>query len=1751
MQSNRSISTHQDPFLPKNQKIADALTEHDKDLLERLHRGERHGLQLERIHGANKHVLTIRTNEKRRLFLWMKDSLIVVMHIMENHKHNNLDMGALEKSTLEFIFGRAIEGDVELIYEATDETPGFIPDKNFKCTEIKSATCYNQNLIVYDDNQALVLAKPLPVLLHGDFGSGKSALARTMLINAILQFKDVYPDKDFVYYSHLPDLVRYMQDQFLLDNPNIGTIINLERVKFLDTQGLVCEYGPIDISNKKPVGMAEFKAFLVEQHKNEVSKLKRKKTSPLTDININADVEVIYDEFQIITGMPTEKAYLALGPQASNYANPDIRKWLFGLVKLYEDRMKGRNEYDPCLTLWQVEETPLAFLVGDEMQGAPFSVVEMAARLVEGKNVMFCCDSNQSERRLSALPRIKVIFKEHKAPFEVCSMPGSYRSPSHMMPLINTVIGIKQYINGGLHDKHQAPVVKSKVLPQSHQGSIQLNSLEEIETVKNKLNDSGVLYVVITPEAYIDDAKKTFGDGVPVYTPRQARGMEFSVVVFYRLMSEPLPVKNKQKTPILLSAVIHDLIAGLPLKSDPAKHQPKPGKANPLYEPKLNDWVIALSRLVGNAAHCFVVETFNKQQASRLHAFVSLAIEEGQALIQNNGEGLTASTPDEWNSFALKNIEMGNRGQAWVAYRHLGKTEADLDAAIQSYHQNRQARIQSAGSATVNVVDRDKLNVDKAERLWSELKNAKEKNAALMRVLKSSTKINDLMLPLKSGKPVFLEVLGASDLAKPLYLIMIKNEKNQFFRKKIANLFAQFEWFKQYDDADGGSGFQLHWVFEDDLRSNIFFLAVDMNGSIVPFAFSEAKQLKQWLDYFFNKKSKTISAKAVLFFMDMLAYFINFKDRSFVEEAIFLILFEKEMREFFFELLFDLFPKARSDSYALLMTDWVMKAIDACWARSVQFGKTMVPLAFTVFLSNHSEKIGAYLELHSAGKGTFYEKHFNQATYFGRAFYIPKYQGVYPLLYVLAKECSPRFPLMMSMASKLGFKVDCCLLPFGDEQGQQESILSALLSNLVDADIESPGKLVVLSQALSGMMQLNDGLLVKAYIDQYIKQGLPIPSHSENLKKPRALFDACFYLETHFGGSMTRVIDSFGKTMLDTLTCKQIFEDVVIGPMPLFYYAIKIDSMLDALKKRFSMETHETRLRLEGDLYRALTKKEVTAKTKQPITWSALLGLLNEDCELDFLHALMKLFPGLARLMKLDDFKNHASLPSFHCERFFMAQEGCHPANLLLQALNGPLHRVLLVASIKQRLAGGCQNPVPAKPEKTMGALPLLSYGDYYRLIGLKDKKQGLKEMIERVPDGQAWVETMVWGQPFIISIFDDAELAAFLMLLLGDHQEKLDDKDGVIFQWVASLVTSMEWLAPYEQGGDPNYSNLHWMLEDKNRSLLLRIFIFMKSASPLKGFLDAKQLDKLRVSYDNASMGARLPLIVFLIIKNIEIAQILSYQNPLMDDLIMDSLFMSLSINGSEVSLLQYIQEKRMESLLDMFDGFLLAYSDARVILKIQADHQAILGSVSAAKAVAWCLEAKNRCDASQMIQRKDVGSLDRLLSSAAFPANLTLEMNNGKTILVNVMKDEILRVHFFNFIAKMPAEQFREKCNGIDFGFNELVQLGGHSMPFIISILKSQHSEALLSLFEGVDPEQFYKTMFNHMAQFNGVLREVKTANPGLYAHLSKQKEAYFSRVSGREAKPASALLSNSVFSSPESAAPPAEPSLRRDRP
>jgi hypothetical protein len=882
MPGDRSVSLWEDPFLCDSEKIQLGLTDRDKAVLCRLHQGERgKGIGLERIQGAHPNVLAVRIDIKRRLFLWMRDTSIVVIHIMTNHKYNRVP-----SHVYEFMFGQAFDPDKDnnLTYVDTDDTPhDFTSDKNFQFKEIKKAVCYNQNLIIYDENQENALSERLPVLLHGDFGSGKSALMITTLINAILSLKDVYPDKYFVYYSHMPALVRHMFDMFLLDNPNISNFIDINRIKFLDTVGFVREYGPATLKDKEAVGVEAFNHF-ISAH------IKKNKPAALRGVDILSDVDALYDEFQIIATLADHKDYLNLGSHASNYSEPEIREWMLEVTEHYLKHMIDSDQFDPCVILWEGKEVPLALFVGDEMQSAPLSMIIMPTRLTHNRNIVLCGDPNQSDnRRLSVFPRTKEIFSQIGSPLNVCSIPGSYRSPVYLMPLINAVMAIKQYINHGLNDKHQSSEVSSKSIL-AEKGCINYVPLTELDKLKSIMSQGSII-VVITPEDFVEEAKKKFGGDVPVYTPRSSRGMEFLNVIHYKLMEKNFQIsfKGKQAKGRKLAELINNEIIDMPDDFTSTKHQPKAGKSNPIYEAELNSWIIAFSR-VKNGGHCYVVEDDQNSRTAQLRHRVKAAIIRGQALTSDNNASLAEATKAEWEAFAIKNIELGNREQALIAYKRLGKTEAELNEAIAVNDQVKKSRINIVLNRVSSVTSENKLVIKKEEVKTQHLtkkpktKKRKAKSSSIATVdygmsnvlnmlINSDDKIkaligvinrykdSDWLASVSNGNPFFLEMIHNDSLAKAFYSLILKSKGyglDGFFSRFFPYVAEKINWLHPKNDQGDSFFSWLHSVMEDNMRFMIFKNVVELSCCNPLGGFSNKDQLSILLVYYESAGIKTL-----------------------------------------------------------------------------------------------------------------------------------------------------------------------------------------------------------------------------------------------------------------------------------------------------------------------------------------------------------------------------------------------------------------------------------------------------------------------------------------------------------------------------------------------------------------------------------------------------------------------------------------------------------------------------------------------------------------------------------------------------------------------------------------------------------------------------------------------------------------------------------------------------------------------------
>jgi hypothetical protein len=367
--------------------------------------------------------------------------------------------------------------------------------------------------ISFDDAQMAVIETPLPLVVIGSAGSGKTALMLEKL-------------------KTLPGRVLYLtRSSFLVMNAralyaangyeNLG-----QEVDFLSLSELI---ETIRIPPGREATWKDFETWFAKQGGNTRLYEPRK----------------LWEEFKgVLTGTTEKASYISF----ANYEQLGIRQTLFlgaeraaayQLFQRWLDHMHVHGIFDANMAAWETQSvaTPLYdAIVVDEVQDITNVELRLLFRLlVDRKNLLLCGDANQIVHpNLFSWARLRDLFwgdTEHVDPVHI--LTTNYRNTQAVTTLANRLLLIKQQRFGSI-DRESNYLVQSVG---GEEGSVDL--LLDSPTLRLDLNErtrrSTRYAVVVLRDEDKATAREAFSTPL-VFSVHEAKGLEYENVVLFGII---------------------------------------------------------------------------------------------------------------------------------------------------------------------------------------------------------------------------------------------------------------------------------------------------------------------------------------------------------------------------------------------------------------------------------------------------------------------------------------------------------------------------------------------------------------------------------------------------------------------------------------------------------------------------------------------------------------------------------------------------------------------------------------------------------------------------------------------------------------------------------------------------------------------------------------------------------------------------------------------------------------------------------------------------------------------------------------------------------------------------------------------------------------------------------------------------------------------------------------------------------------
>lgn len=501
---------------------------------------------------------------------------ILLLEVILNHDYENS----------RFLRGYGIVDETKLVpmfdtqhIEDEDCTPlVFVNEKSKKFN-------FLDKIISFDLVQTEVENLPLPIIIIGSAGSGKTALTLEKM-------------------KHLHGRILFVTlSSFLVENAkNVYYAMNYENknqeTDFLSFFELLCS---AQVPDGQEMDFRKFEQW-IWRHK-ESHKIK--------------DTYKLYEEFKgVLTGSSLEQPYLDnetyinLGVRQSIIAEEE-RQNMYDLFVKYLEYIKTNKFYDTNILSYEYlsKVVPIYdYIVMDEVQDLTSIQMKFIFSWLKDKGgFMLCGDSNQIVHpNFFSWSKVKTLFYGQDLDTEVIRVLGSnYRNTFEVTQLANKLLLAKNARFGSI-DKESTYLVNANV---QNKGEIVFyENQTQIKSDFNRKTKNSTKFAIIVLRNEDKPKARQFFDTPLLFSVHEAKGLEYENVILYDLISS----HDKEFREITQGVSKEDLVGD---EIRYARARDKSDKSLDEYKFYINALYVAMTRAVKNL---FFIESHKKHDLLEL-----------------------------------------------------------------------------------------------------------------------------------------------------------------------------------------------------------------------------------------------------------------------------------------------------------------------------------------------------------------------------------------------------------------------------------------------------------------------------------------------------------------------------------------------------------------------------------------------------------------------------------------------------------------------------------------------------------------------------------------------------------------------------------------------------------------------------------------------------------------------------------------------------------------------------------------------------------------------------------------------------------------------------------------------------------------------------------------------------------------------------------------------------------------------------
>ena len=520
--------------------------------------------------------------------------------------------------------------------------------------------------IVFDDTQSSILQYPLPLIVIGSAGSGKTSVTLEKLKSLT---------GDILYVSLSSYLVQHTQRVYFSHQYEN----NKQNIDFLSLQEYI---ESILIPAGREITVADFNRWISKQHRSKALQDGQKLFEEIRGVITGADPQTAY---------LSRDNYLSLGVKQSIYLQ-EARAEVYSLFEKYLQLLKQGEYYDSNIlahAYYDKAKPHYDAVVVDEVQDFTNSQLALVLEgLAKPDQFLLCGDANQIVHpNFFSWSKLKSFFYQDEAlqTRDITRiLTKNYRNSPEVTELANRILKFKNYRFGSI-DKESHYLVESTTKMHGVVNCVQTEA-KHLQNINAKTSQSTHYAVLVLDQHDKLRAEKIFATPL-IFTVQEAKGLEYENVILYNFVS------TEEKYQIIAKGCDQSFLSE---DFSYGRAKAKTDKSLETYKFYINALYVAITRSIKNV---YLLEDDPK------HRFLQLLdINE----IKTVDIDVQKSTREEWQKEASKLSQQGKTEQA----------DAIKDKILRSSEPPWQVMTgEIFAEFSVNTINADKVNKKDAIKL--------------------------------------------------------------------------------------------------------------------------------------------------------------------------------------------------------------------------------------------------------------------------------------------------------------------------------------------------------------------------------------------------------------------------------------------------------------------------------------------------------------------------------------------------------------------------------------------------------------------------------------------------------------------------------------------------------------------------------------------------------------------------------------------------------------------------------------------------------------------------------------------------------------------------------------------------------------------------------------------------------------------------------------------------------------------------